>query len=356
MTMAIELGAAVHLARAEHRDPIEAVITAAGGRRLFGGKIVDVERRTTGGFLRGQAVLDGLDDWSGHAVELDFQNEWLVARLDGEAIATVPHLICLLDVETGEAIGTETARYGQRVAMVAMTAPELFRSEAGLRHVGPRAMGYDLDPIDPLTVDLPFDRLGGPLMGRRIGVDVGGTNTDAALVDGRTVEAAVKSPTTEDILSGITAALAGVPRDRRVGRRHRYHPFHQRRDPASPAEPGRVPADRAAGRAVAAPTRRLADRSGRNRAGRNGHGHRRHRVRRPTVRGPRRGGGDRRREPLRRRRARRHRRCRLLLPRRPWSERIGQPSSWPSTIRKPASPPRTGLDGSGCWSGRTPQA
>ncbi len=48
---------------------------------------------------------------------------------------------------------------------------------------------------------------------RRIGIDVGGTNTDAALVDGRDVVAAVKAPTSDDVLSGIAAALAGVPHD-----------------------------------------------------------------------------------------------------------------------------------------------
>ncbi|MGI9595859.1 MAG: hydantoinase/oxoprolinase N-terminal domain-containing protein, partial [Acidimicrobiales bacterium] len=50
-------------------------------------------------------------------------------------------------------------------------------------------------------------------MARRIGVDVGGTNTDAALVDGRTVVAAAKVPTTDDVLSGIASALAQVPGD-----------------------------------------------------------------------------------------------------------------------------------------------
>ncbi len=149
MSQAIDLGAAVRLARAEHRDPIDAVLASAGGRRLFGGKLVDVERRATKGFLRGMAQLAGLDEWAGRSVELDFQNEWLVARLDGTAIATVPHLICLLDTESGEAIGTETARYGQRATLIGITAPELFRSDAGLRYVGPRAMGYDLDPVDP---------------------------------------------------------------------------------------------------------------------------------------------------------------------------------------------------------------
>ncbi len=163
MTLAIELGAAVRRARTEHRDPIEAVLDSAGGRRLFGGKVVDVARRSTDGFLRGRARLDGLDGWSGSTVELDFQNEWLVARRDGEPIATVPHLICLLDAESGEAIGTETARYGQRVTLIGMTAPELFQSEAGLRYVGPRAMGYDLDPVDPSADDPGAD----PGVGRR---------------------------------------------------------------------------------------------------------------------------------------------------------------------------------------------
>ena len=44
----------------------------------------------------------------------------------------------------------------------------------------------------------------------RIGVDVGGTNTDAALMDGGTVVASVKSPTTADIGSGVVAAIKNV--------------------------------------------------------------------------------------------------------------------------------------------------
>jgi N-methylhydantoinase A/oxoprolinase/acetone carboxylase beta subunit len=42
---------------------------------------------------------------------------------------------------------------------------------------------------------------------RRIGIDVGGTNTDAVLLDGATVVHAVKTPTTADVTTGITAAL-----------------------------------------------------------------------------------------------------------------------------------------------------
>ena len=44
----------------------------------------------------------------------------------------------------------------------------------------------------------------------RIGIDVGGTNTDAALLDGPLVLGACKSPTTSDVGSGIVAVLKNV--------------------------------------------------------------------------------------------------------------------------------------------------
>lgn len=44
----------------------------------------------------------------------------------------------------------------------------------------------------------------------RIGVDVGGTNTDAVIMLGRDVVAAVKAATTRDVTSGVQQALTGV--------------------------------------------------------------------------------------------------------------------------------------------------
>lgn len=45
---------------------------------------------------------------------------------------------------------------------------------------------------------------------KRIGIDVGGTNTDAVLIDGDAIVASIKVPTTQDVLSGVKAALAHV--------------------------------------------------------------------------------------------------------------------------------------------------
>ena len=48
---------------------------------------------------------------------------------------------------------------------------------------------------------------------RRIGIDVGGTNTDAVLLDGDKVVFAVKRPTTKDVTSGILDALKALRAD-----------------------------------------------------------------------------------------------------------------------------------------------
>src|SRR5262249_59670225 len=42
---------------------------------------------------------------------------------------------------------------------------------------------------------------------RRIGIDVGGTNTDAVLLEDGQVQAAVKAPTSEEVTSGILEAF-----------------------------------------------------------------------------------------------------------------------------------------------------
>ena len=64
-TKAIDLGRSVMEARVRHDDPVEAIIDSANGIRLFDGKVIDVERRTTEGFLRGYAKIVGLGQDSG---------------------------------------------------------------------------------------------------------------------------------------------------------------------------------------------------------------------------------------------------------------------------------------------------
>lgn len=146
-SQAIALGREVLRARAAHDDPVAAALAASGGKLLFLGKITDVQRHATDGFLRGAVKIDGLDADRGATFDIAFQNEFAVGRRDGRVVVTTPDLISLLDSISGEAIGTESIRYGQRVSVIALPSPAVLRTPRGLDHVGPRAFGHDLDYV-----------------------------------------------------------------------------------------------------------------------------------------------------------------------------------------------------------------
>ena len=155
ISMGIQLGEAVMHAHTRGLHPIEAACAATQdtiygrGIVLFKGKVVDVERWTRGGFAVGRAILQGIADFQDSQLVVEFQNENLVARRDGQVIASVPDLICLLDSEVATAITTERLRYGQRIVAMAIPTPEIMRTEAALQVWGPKAFGYDI-PFIPL--------------------------------------------------------------------------------------------------------------------------------------------------------------------------------------------------------------
>jgi DUF917 family protein len=144
-----QIGAALRKARREKQRPEEA-LAPLGGRLLFRGKIMDVARRTTGGFARGTATLAGFAGDAGSTLRVAIQNENLVAWRDDTVISTVPDLICILDDETGEPTGTETLRYGLRVCVIGFAADAKLTTPAALAVVGPSAFGYDL-PYRPFA-------------------------------------------------------------------------------------------------------------------------------------------------------------------------------------------------------------
>ena len=144
-TLAMEIGRAVLAARERHTDPAEAVLEVTGGIRYLRGKVVDVERRATRGFARGRLVVEGIGVDAGRRIEVEFQNENLLIREDGEPSVTVPDLITLITTEEGEPITTELVRYGLRADVLVIPCPGLLKTPRALEVVGPRAFGYEVD-------------------------------------------------------------------------------------------------------------------------------------------------------------------------------------------------------------------
>jgi len=145
ITLVEEIGRTIREARRSKTNVVEAVRQVVGGFEVFQGKIVDVQRRTEKGFARGEAVLEGVDEYDSQTLKLHFQNENLVALLDGEAVVSVPDLITVLEAESGEPITTEGLRYGFRVTVLGIPCHEKWRTPEGLALVGPRYFGYDIE-------------------------------------------------------------------------------------------------------------------------------------------------------------------------------------------------------------------
>jgi DUF917 family protein len=158
LSMALALGRAIRLAREEKRSPFDAIRDTLAPtlyqhvRTLFEGKVTDVDRRTTEGFAKGVARIapaDGGDD----ELEIRFQNENLIAVRNGEMVAIVPDLICVVDSESAEPITTEGLRYGQRVRVLGISTPEMMRTPAALAAFGPDAFGLTerFSPVESLA-------------------------------------------------------------------------------------------------------------------------------------------------------------------------------------------------------------
>ena len=134
-------------------DPASSLSRELGGVELIAGKIVDVERRTGGGFVRGFALVAADGRERGRLLRIEFQNENLAALDEGRVAASVPDVIAILDAHSALPIQTERLRYGQRVRVIAFPSDPIWRSSRGLKVAGPAAFGYDFPfvPVEDLV-------------------------------------------------------------------------------------------------------------------------------------------------------------------------------------------------------------
>jgi DUF917 family protein len=93
LTLCANLGPDSTRGTERHVDPVDAIVEMLGAAVIFHGRVKDIDRRTIGGFARGSARFEGVEEWKGHTFKLDFQNEFLMAERDGEILVTTPDLI-----------------------------------------------------------------------------------------------------------------------------------------------------------------------------------------------------------------------------------------------------------------------
>lgn len=147
------LGEAILNAKKNQKNPITSLIEKADAIQLFSGKISDITIKTEGRWNKGICEIMGLGQDSGSMMELDFQNEFLMAKKNGKPVAITPDLIVLLDAENAHPITAETIQYGTRVIVLGMKADKQWRTPAGIALGGPEKFGYteEFVPVEILN-------------------------------------------------------------------------------------------------------------------------------------------------------------------------------------------------------------
>ena len=127
------------------RAPAGAVAAALGGDVLGVGRVRQIARLhhplPTGSSIH----VDSSD--TGHVLRIEAQNEYLLAFVDGRAVASTPDLVCVLDRRTCLPIAVDLLRTGDEVMVLVLPGPTWWREPHRLRHVDPAAFGLDHEPV-----------------------------------------------------------------------------------------------------------------------------------------------------------------------------------------------------------------
>lgn len=149
ISYAQEIGVLLRTAKETGKDVSESIVELKNGKILFKGRVVDFPWETRDGFNYGEIHLDGLEDYSGDKYKIWFKNENIISYKNYTIDVTVPDLICMIG-EDGNPITTPNFNIGKIMTVLALPAPEIWRTERGLECFGPKHFGFDLNY-------LPFD-------------------------------------------------------------------------------------------------------------------------------------------------------------------------------------------------------
>lgn len=144
------VGRLIRESRDSGDDPAEKIVESVGGWVLFKGRVVGRTWENRGGYMWGETEIKGSGTRPGSKLKVWFKNENHITWLDGKPWVTSPDIIEIIDAETGEPITNTDIKKGDNVAVIGMKGEPVFREPEGLKVLGPRHFGFDLDytPIE----------------------------------------------------------------------------------------------------------------------------------------------------------------------------------------------------------------
>jgi len=145
ITQAGRVGEAFRLSRDAGGDYAQAAAQAGGGQLVFRGVVASNEWGTQGGYTVGTRVLTGTGAFQGRTLKIWYQNENILAWLDGKPWITAPDLICLFNEDEGLPQLNPYGDPGTRQSVICLPAPADWTTPRGLELFSPRFFGFDVD-------------------------------------------------------------------------------------------------------------------------------------------------------------------------------------------------------------------
>lgn len=155
ISLAIKVGKGIQEAVKAESSPVDKIVEATKGYKIFEGEIVAYTSEGKWAFNFGNAWIKGTGDFEGKLFRFWFKNENQISWLDSEPYVTCPDPFTVLDIKTGEGLSNFRAdawTSGRKVAVVGVKAADIWRTKRGLSIYNPRHFGFDIKyrPIEKI--------------------------------------------------------------------------------------------------------------------------------------------------------------------------------------------------------------
>ena len=149
LSKALHVGRTIREAREKGIDPVAEAVKAVGGWLLFEGEITatEVADEESYAFGLGTHRLAGMGGYADRTLSIWYKNEYHVSWIDDEPFVTSPDSMIIVQRETGEPAISYDFSVGDQVALIGRRAHPAHRTEEGIRVLGPRHFGFDIDYV-----------------------------------------------------------------------------------------------------------------------------------------------------------------------------------------------------------------
>ncbi len=155
LSKCFELGKKVLEARRRGSFVPRIVAETMNGWIVFHGIVREWRWRNEGGFLVGEMIVEGIDEFQSKVLRSWIKNEHIMVWLDDQPLVMPPDIFTLVSRD-GTPILNHVVREGMEVWGIAAPAPAVWRCEEGLKLFGPKHFGFNYDyvPVEKLVRDL----------------------------------------------------------------------------------------------------------------------------------------------------------------------------------------------------------